>query len=193
MKIVFATHNSNKAKEVGALLPEGFEILTLSDIGFNEEIPETALTLEGNALIKARTIKEKTGFDCFADDTGLEVNALNRRPGVHSARFAGEQRSDSDNMSRLLLELKEHQDRSARFRTVIALIIGNNETMFEGMVSGSIRHEGAGTNGFGYDPVFEPEQCGNTFAELTLEEKNKMSHRARAFKQLVEYLKSSSF
>jgi XTP/dITP diphosphohydrolase len=190
MKIVFATHNANKAKEIAAVLPQGLELLTLSDIGFEEDIPETAPNLEGNALIKARTIKERTGFDCFADDTGLEVLQLNNDPGVHSARYAGDQRSDSDNISKLLQNLDRIEDRTARFRTVIALILDGKEMLFEGIVEGKIRKTPVGTNGFGYDPIFEPENCGLTFAELSLKEKNQRSHRARAFEQLIQYLKN---
>jgi XTP/dITP diphosphohydrolase len=190
MKIVFATHNANKAKEIAAVLPQGLELLTLSDIGFEEDIPETALTLEGNARLKARTIKEKTGYDCFADDTGLEVLALNNEPGVHSARYAGEHRSDEENISKLLSNLKETDNRSARFRTAIVLIMNDQELLFEGIVEGKILETKKGTNGFGYDPVFEPEDCGKSFAELSLSEKNERSHRARAMKQLIAHLNS---
>lgn len=187
-KLVFATHNANKAKEIAAILPDDYEVLTLDDIDFLDDIPETADTLQGNALIKARTIFEKTGLNCFADDTGLEVYALGNAPGVHSARFAGEQRSDDENISKLLQELDNKSDRKARFRTVIALILDGKEFLFEGIVEGEIRREATGMNGFGYDPVFSPENEKKTFAEMTLEEKNKMSHRARAFKKLTEFL-----
>lgn len=186
--LVFATHNANKAHEISALLPDSIKILTLSEINFHDDIQETADTLEGNALIKARTIKEATGYDCFADDTGLEVVALGGRPGVHSARYAGEQRSDEANISKLLSELENVEDRSARFRTVIALLLNGEEYLFEGIVNGKIRTSEYGSNGFGYDPVFEPEDCGTTFAQQTLEEKNKRSHRARAFKNLCDFL-----
>lgn len=187
-KLVFATHNANKAKEIVAILPDDYEVLTLDDIDFLDDIPETADTLQGNALIKARTIFEKTGLNCFADDTGLEVYALGNAPGVHSARYAGEQRSDDENISKLLQELDNKSDRKARFRTVIALILDGKEFLFEGIVEGEIRREATGNNGFGYDPVFSPENEKKTFAEMTLEEKNQMSHRARAFKKLTEFL-----
>ncbi len=187
-QLVFATHNANKAKEIAALLPKEFEVLTLSDIGFHEDIPETADTLEGNSLIKANTVKQKTGYDCFADDTGLEVAALNNAPGVHSARYAGEQRSDEDNIRKLLLQLQGKDDRSARFRTVITLILNGETHIFEGIVNGKIHESVSGTNGFGYDPVFEPENTGKTFAQMSMDEKNEMSHRARAFQNMVEFL-----
>lgn len=187
-KLVFATHNANKAKEIAAILPDDYEVLTLDDIDFLDDIPETADTLQGNALIKARTIFEKTGLNCFADDTGLEVYALGNAPGVHSARYAGEQRSDDQNISKLLQELDNKSDRKARFRTVIALLLDGKEFLFEGIVEGEIRREATGNNGFGYDPVFSPENEKKTFAEMTLEKKNKMSHRARAFKKLTEFL-----
>ncbi len=187
-KLVFATHNANKAKEIAAILPDDYEVLTLDDIDFLDDIPETADTLQGNALIKARTIFEKTGLNCFADDTGLEVYALGNAPGVHSARYAGEQRSDDENISKLLRELDNKSDRKARFRTVIALLLDGKEFLFEGIVEGEIRREAIGKNGFGYDPIFEPENAGKTFAEMSLDEKNKMSHRARAFKKLTEFL-----
>src|SRR5690606_32924786 len=152
--------------------------LSLSDIDFHEDIPETADTLEGNAWIKARTIKEKTGFDCFADDTGLEVFALDMQPGVFSARYAGSERSDEANIDKLLEELESKSDRSAQFRTAIALIIEGKEELFEGRVQGQILNEKRGVHGFGYDPVFEPENCGQSFAEQSMEEKNQRSHRA---------------
>lgn len=190
--LVFASHNENKVREIRSLLPDSFEILSLSDIGFHEDIPETADTLEGNAWIKARTIKEKTGYDCFADDTGLEVFALDMQPGVYSARYAGSERSDEANISKLLSELKSKFDKRAQFRTAIALIFNEEEQLFEGCVEGQILAERRGENGFGYDPVFEPENCGSSFAEQTLEEKNQRSHRARAFAQLKAYLEAKS-
>lgn len=190
-KLVFASHNENKVREIRALLPDSFDILSLSDIDFHEDIPETADTLEGNAWIKARTIKEKTGYDCFADDTGLEVFALDMQPGVYSARYAGKERSDEANIKKLLDELKSKSDRGAQFRTAIALIYEGREELFEGRVEGQILTAKRGENGFGYDPVFEPENCGKSFAEQSLEEKNQRSHRARAFAQLKLFLERS--
>ena len=189
MEIVFATNNAHKLSEIRAILGEDFRILSLADIGCHDDIPETADTLEGNALIKARWVKERYGFDCFADDTGLEVAALGGRPGVHTARYAFPDRHDPvANTRKLLAELDGKTDRSARFRTVIALVQGTDETLFEGIVDGRIAPEERGTEGFGYDPVFEPEGLGLTFAELGVETKNSMSHRARAVKRLAEYL-----
>ena len=190
MEIVFATNNAHKLSEIRAILGEDFRILSLADIGCHDDIPETAETLEGNALIKARWVKERYGFDCFADDTGLEVAALGGRPGVHTARYAFPDRHDPEaNTRKLLAELDGQTDRSARFRTVIALVQGTDETLFEGIVDGRIAPEERGTEGFGYDPVFEPEGLGLTFAELGVETKNSMSHRARAVKRLAEYLR----
>ena len=190
MEIVFATNNAHKLSEIRAILGEDFRILSLADIGCHDDIPETADTLEGNALIKARWVKERYGFDCFADDTGLEVAALGGRPGVHTARYAFPDRHDPvANTRKLLAELDGQTDRSARFRTVIALVQGTDETLFEGIVDGRIAPEERGTEGFGYDPVFEPEGLGQTFAELGVETKNSMSHRARAVKRLAEYLR----
>ena len=190
MEIVFATNNAHKLSEIRAILGEDFRILSLADIGCHDDIPETADTLEGNALIKARWVKERYGFDCFADDTGLEVAALGGRPGVHTARYAFPDRHDPvANTRKLLAELDGQTDRSARFRTVIALVQGTDETLFEGIVDGRIAPGERGTEGFGYDPVFEPEGLGLTFAELGVETKNSMSHRARAVKRLAEYLR----
>lgn len=190
MEIVFATNNAHKLSEIRAILGEDFRILSLADIGCHDDIPETADTLEGNALIKARWVKERYGFDCFADDTGLEVAALGGRPGVHTARYAFPDRHDPvANTRKLLAELDGQADRSARFRTVIALVQGTDETLFEGIVDGRIAPGERGTEGFGYDPVFEPEGLGLTFAELGVETKNSMSHRARAVKRLAEYLR----
>ena len=190
MEIVFATNNAHKLSEIRAILGEDFRILSLADIGCHDDIPETADTLEGNALIKARWVKERYGLDCFADDTGLEVAALGGRPGVHTARYAFPDRHDPvANTRKLLAELDGKDDRSARFRTVIALVQGSDETLFEGIVDGRIAPGERGTEGFGYDPVFEPEGLGLTFAELGVETKNSMSHRARAVKRLAEYLR----
>lgn len=187
MKLLFATSNINKAKELEKLMPEGIELLTLRDIELTEDIPETSDTIEGNAKQKADYIKNNLGLDCFADDTGLEVNALNGEPGVRSARYAGEQRSDEDNMN-LLLKNLEGKDRSARFKTVIALHLNGVYKEFEGIVEGKIRTEKIGEQGFGYDPIFEPENLGRTFAQMNTEEKNQYSHRARAFAKLLAYL-----
>ncbi|MFZ4454990.1 MAG: non-canonical purine NTP diphosphatase [Bacteroidales bacterium] len=189
-KIVFATNNKHKLEEVSSILNGKVEILSLSDIGCFDEIPETANTLEGNALLKAQFVKQKFGFDCFADDTGLEVEALNNAPGVYSARYAGEQRSAVDNMDKLLTELSGKANRKARFRTVIALIEGDSETIFEGFVSGEITREKIGEAGFGYDPIFRPDGYNNTFAELGLDAKNKISHRAKAVEKLIAYFQS---
>lgn len=192
MKIVFATSNQNKAIEISKLLPHDFEILTLNDLNLEEEIPETAETLEGNAHLKAQYVVERFNLPCFADDTGLEIVALENRPGVRSARYAGEHRSDEDNMNRVLEELKNESNRNARFRTLIALHLPNNKMEFEGIVEGKILKEKAGSQGFGYDPIFSPEQETRSFAQMSLNEKNTMSHRARAFAKMIEYLNLSS-
>lgn len=190
MKIVFATNNSHKLSEVSAILGAEVQILSLADIGCHEDIPETADTLEGNALQKARFVHERYGMDVFADDTGLEVAALGGRPGVHTARYAFPDRNDTEaNTDKILGELEGVADRSARFRTVIALILGGREYLFEGVVEGEIATVRRGTEGFGYDPVFVPEETGKTFAELGVEVKNQFSHRSRAVRKLVEFLK----
>ena len=189
MKIVFATNNAHKLSEIKAILGDRMEILSLADIDCHDDIPETADTLEGNALIKARWVYERYGLDCFADDTGLEVEALNGGPGVHTARYAYPDRHDPEaNTQKLLAELKESDNRRARFRTAIALILNGEEHLFEGIVNGKISTEKRGTEGFGYDPVFSPEETGKTFAELGVEVKNQISHRARAVAKLAEYL-----
>ena len=190
MNLIFATHNQNKVEEISSLLPDNFVIKSLSDLNFKEEIPETADTLEENALIKVRTIFNKFQENCFADDTGLEVEALDGGPGVHSARYAGEEKSAENNIEKLLQSLKKCDNRSAQFRTVIALIFNREEYLFEGVVKGIITREKKGKNGFGYDPVFQPENYALNFAQLNMEEKNKISHRARAFEKLIEFLKS---
>lgn len=192
MKIVFATSNQNKAREIAKLLPKDFEILTLNDLEITEEIPETAETLEGNAHLKAQYIFERFGIPCFADDTGLEIEALNNRPGVYSARYAGAARSDEANMQRVLEELQAHSNRSARFRTVIALYLPKEQKEFEGIVEGTILANKQGDHGFGYDPIFCPEGENRSFAEMTMEEKNTMSHRARAFAKMIDFLKAST-
>ncbi len=189
MKLVFATNNAHKLDEIRAILGNKIEILSLNDINCHDEIPETADTLEGNALQKAMYIKEHYGYDCFADDTGLEVSALGGAPGVHTARYAENTDHDSEaNMNKLLRELEGKNDRSAQFRTVIALLLNGEQHLFEGIVKGDILTEKRGSEGFGYDPVFSPEQYSESFAELGAEVKNKISHRARAVAKLVEYL-----
>ncbi len=193
MKLVFATNNAHKLEEIRAILGTDIEILSLADIDCHDDIPETAETLQGNALIKARWVKERYGFDCFADDTGLEVSALGGAPGVHTARYAYPDRHDPEaNTQKLLEALKNKNDRSARFRTVVALIYKGEEHLFEGIVEGHISTEKRGTEGFGYDPVFSPEDTGLTFAELGTEVKNRISHRARAVQQLVDFLKRTN-
>ena len=188
-KIVFATNNSHKLAEIRAMLPQGIDVLSLADINCHVDIPETADPLEGNALQKAQFIYENYGYDCFADDTGLEVDALDGAPGVHTARYAGEQHDTEANTDKLLSELKEKNSRRARFRTIIALIEKGEVHLFEGVVDGEIATERRGADGFGYDPVFIPEDTGKTFAELGVSVKNKISHRARAVCKLMNYLR----
>jgi XTP/dITP diphosphohydrolase len=188
-KLVFATNNAHKLAEIRDMVGHSFDILSLADIGCHDDIPETADTLEGNALIKARYVAERYALDCFADDTGLEVAALGGAPGVHTARYAYPDRHDPEaNTRKLLAALEGSDDRRAAFRTVIALIIDGEEHLFEGRVDGEIATEERGTEGFGYDPVFIPEDKGLTFAELGVAAKNAISHRARAVHQLCEFL-----
>lgn len=189
MQLVFASNNKNKIKEIQSLLPDDIQILSLEDIGCFEDIAETADTIEGNAILKANYVTEKYGYDCFADDSGLEVNVLNGAPGVISARYAGAQRNDHDNMDKLLRELESKSDRSANFKTVIALNLNEKQELFTGKIFGEITFEKKGTNGFGYDPVFQPEGFSDTFAQLSFEEKGQISHRAKAVAQLIAYLK----
>lgn len=192
MKIVFATNNKHKLEEIKDILGKDFEIVSLAEIGCHEDIPETGLTLEENARQKSTYIVEHYNHDCFADDTGLEVDALNGEPGVHSARYAEGTDHDSEaNMRKLLSKMANVKDRTARFRTVISLIINGVEHQFEGRVEGSIATEKHGKEGFGYDPIFIPEGYDKSFAELGEEVKNQISHRARAVKKLAEYLSSS--
>ena len=192
MKIVFATNNKHKLEEIKDILGKDFEIVSLAEIGCHEDIPETGLTLEENARQKSTYIVEHYNHDCFADDTGLEVDSLNGEPGVHSARYAEGTDHDSEaNMSKLLSKMSNVKDRTARFRTVISLIINGVEHQFEGRVEGRIATEKHGTEGFGYDPIFIPEGYDKSFAELGEEVKNQISHRARAVKKLAEYLSSS--
>ncbi|TDP57571.1 non-canonical purine NTP diphosphatase [Flavobacterium dankookense] len=188
MKLVFASNNKNKIKEIALLLPNEIEILSLEDIGCFEEIPETAETIEGNAIIKANYITEKFGYNCFADDTGLEVDALNGEPGVYSARYAGEQKNANDNMDKLLFDLRYKVNRKANFKTVICLNLNGAQHLFTGVINGKIIEEKIGTNGFGYDPIFAADGYEKTFAELSLEEKAVISHRGLAVKQLIEFL-----
>jgi XTP/dITP diphosphohydrolase len=190
MKIVFASNNTNKIREINHILGNSFTLLSLQDISMDADIPENEMTLEENALVKARHIFRATGMNVFADDTGLEVEALNGRPGVHSARFAGIARNSEANIEKLLLLLKDKPNRRARFRTVIALIFDSREYIFEGIIEGTIINERRGSKGFGYDPVFVPEGKNQTFAEMNLDEKNRISHRSRAFKKLKLFLKN---
>jgi len=187
-QIVFATNNKHKLEEIRNILDNALNILSLDDINCHEDIPETGNTIEENALIKARYIKEKYGYDCFADDTGLEIKSLNNEPGVYSARYAGNDHNSEKNMQKVLENLKGKNDRSACFRTCIALITGNNEYLFEGKIKGEIITEKKGESGFGYDPIFVPDGYTQTFAELGNDIKNKISHRALAVKKLINFL-----
>ena len=189
MKLVFATNNKHKLQEVRDIIGSGVEVLSLNDIDCHDDIPETADTLQGNALIKARYIYEKYGIDCFADDTGLEVEALGGEPGVYSARYAGEECDSEANMHKLLHNLTGKKNRIAQFRTVIALIIDGKEMLFNGIVKGTITEEKCGTSGFGYDPVFIPEGFSESFAQMGNVVKNSISHRYRATQELSNYLK----
>lgn len=191
MKLVFATNNRHKLDEVRAIVGNRVEVLSLNDIGCHDDIPETADTLQGNALIKARYIHEKFGVDCFADDTGLEVEALDGAPGVYSARYAGEECDSEANMQKLLQNLTGKSNRNAQFRTVIALIIKGEEKLFNGIVKGTITEEKRGDSGFGYDPVFIPEGFSESFAQMSGDMKNSISHRYRATLELSNYLKEN--
>lgn len=188
MKLIFATHNPNKFKEIQSLLPKNIELLSLDDIGCDKEIPETAETITGNALQKARYVKENHGHDCFSDDTGLEVKALHGEPGIYSARYAGETKNDEANMKKLLRAMKDESNRSARFITVIALILNGEEFLFEGICEGKIIREKRGNTGFGYDPIFVPSAQNKSFAEMGLSEKNKLGHRGKAVRKLIDFL-----
>jgi XTP/dITP diphosphohydrolase len=188
MKLVFATNNLNKLSEIRSLAPIGIEILSLKDINCNEELPETNPTLQENALQKARYVFNNYGFNCFADDTGLEIEALDGDPGVYSARYAGENCSAEDNMRKVLDKLAVGQRRSAKFRTVIALIIDRKDTLFEGECKGRITKTKSGKKGFGYDPIFMPDGFRKTFAEMTKKDKGAISHRGKAVEKLVKYL-----
>lgn len=193
MKLVFASNNKNKIQEIQTLVPNTIQIVSLEEIGCFEDIPETADTIEGNAILKANYVTEKYGYDCFADDTGLEVEALNGAPGVYSARYAGEQKDANDNMDKLLFELKDKTNRKANFKTVIALNLKGKQNLFSGIIHGKIIEEKIGTNGFGYDPIFVADGYEKTFAELSMEEKSTISHRGIAVKQLIEYFTKNNF
>ena len=188
MKLVFVTNNPHKLQEINQLLDDSTELLSLSDINCFEEIPENQETIEGNAAEKSFYIWNKYGINCFADDTGLEIEALNGEPGVYSARYAGEEKSPEKNMDLVLQKLSEIKNRKARFKTVISLVMDGKETQFEGIVNGRILEEKRGKTGFGYDPIFQPEESHLSFAEMPVDEKNKISHRGRAVQKLVDYL-----
>lgn len=191
MQLVFASNNPNKILEIQDMLPESIKILSLAEIGCHEDIPETADTIEGNAILKADYVTQNYGYDCFADDTGLEVNALNGEPGVYSARYAGEQKNAGDNMDKLLRALTNKTDRNAQFKTVIALNLNGGQHLFTGIVEGEIIHEKIGNQGFGYDPIFKSSGHERTFAQLSLDEKAQISHRGKAVKKMVEFLLNS--
>ncbi len=188
MKLVFATNNKNKIKEIKNLLSDSIELLRLEDINCLEDIPETSDSIAGNALQKAQYVYNKYGYNCFADDTGLEIESLNGEPGIYSARYAGEQRDANDNMDKVLANLKDKTNRKAHFKTVIALIIDGKETLFEGVAEGEITPSKSGSEGFGYDPIFKPNNYNITFSEMNLEEKNKISHRGKAVRLLTQHL-----
>ena len=192
MKIVFATNNPNKLKEIQSLIPKEIEIISLNEIGCNEDIPETGDSLEANAFQKAHYIKDNFNYDCFADDTGLEIDELNGDPGVYSARYAGPERNANANMNKVLNELKGKKNRKAQFRTAIALILKGEEHLFEGKVEGYISKDKQGNEGFGYDPIFIPENDIRSFAQMSMQEKGAISHRGRAVKKLVAYLNNLS-
>jgi XTP/dITP diphosphohydrolase len=190
MEIVFATHNQHKLLEVQQLIPKSIRLLSLTDIGCNQEIPETASTLEGNAKLKANYVTEHYGYDCFADDTGLEVDALYGAPGVYSARYAGSINDSALNMQKLLVNLDGELNRRARFKTVIALNLKGKQYLFEEVCKGEILYQRQGEKGFGYDPIFKPLGSAQSFAEMTLAEKSRVSHRGKAVEQLVSFLSS---
>ncbi len=192
MKLVFATSNPHKLEEIRNIIPEGIEVTGLSEIGFAGELPETQDTIKGNAIQKAEALFESYRIDCFAEDTGLEIDALGGAPGVHSARYAGNARSSQANMQKVLEEMKGTVNRGARFRTVIALILDGQMHTFEGIVEGTILEDPKGEGGFGYDPVFQPEGYDRSFGELPAEIKNKISHRARATAKLISFLETIS-
>lgn len=194
LKLVFATNNKNKIKEIKHLIGNSIELLSLEDIGCLEDIPETSDTIQGNAIQKAKYVYDNYGYNCFADDTGLEIDELNGEPGIYSARYAGEQRNPEDNMNKVLEKLNDATNRNAQFKTVIALIINGEISCFEGIVKGEMTRVRSGEEGFGYDPIFKPKGYDITYSEMNLELKNKISHRALATHQLIEHLqKMSSF
>ena len=188
LQLVFATNNKNKIKEIKKLIGDSIELLSLADINCSEDIPETSDTIAGNALQKAQYVFEKYGYNCFADDTGLEIESLNSEPGIYSARYAGTQRDANDNMAKVLTNLKDEVNRNAHFKTVIALIIDGNESLFEGIAEGEITETKSGSKGFGYDPIFKPIGYETTFSEMSLDEKNEISHRGKAVRQLSTFL-----
>ena len=193
MKLIFASHNEHKTTEIRQLLPPDIQLLSLNDLNYHDEIEESATTLEGNALLKATHVFTLFKLPCFADDSGLEVEALDNRPGVYSARFAGEPKNDDRNIAKLLDDLKESTNRSARFRTVITLILPTTSLSFEGIIEGEITHEKKGSNGFGYDPVFQPIESSITFAQMSMEQKNTISHRALALEKMISFLSLNKF
>lgn len=193
MKLIFASHNEHKTTEIRQLLPPEIQLLSLNDLNYHDEIKESAATLEGNALLKATHVFTLFKLPCFADDSGLEVEALDNRPGVYSARYAGEPKNDERNIAKLLDDLKESTNRSARFRTVITLILPTTSLSFEGIIEGEITHEKKGSNGFGYDPVFQPIESSITFAQMSMEQKNTISHRALALEKMISFLSLNKF
>ena len=193
MKLIFASHNEHKTTEIRQLLPPDIQLLSLNDLNYHDEIEESAATLEGNALLKATHVFTLFKLPCFADDSGLEVEALDNRPGVYSARYAGEPKNDERNIVKLLDDLKESANRSARFRTVITLILPTTSLSFEGIIEGEITHEKKGSNGFGYDPVFQPIESSITFAQMSMEQKNTISHRALALEKMISFLSLNKF
>lgn len=192
MKLVFASNNKNKIAEIQQQVGSQFQIVSLEDIGCFVDIPETSETIEGNAILKANYVTENFGLPCFADDTGLEIKALNNEPGVYSARYAGEQKNTEDNMNLVLEKLKTHTNRKAQFKTIIALNINNQQHLFEGIVKGEITTKKSGNKGFGYDPIFQPEGFSTTFAEMTMEQKAVISHRGIAVQKLINFLTNLS-
>lgn len=191
MKLVFASNNQNKIKEIQQLVSNTIEILSLKDINCTEDIPETGLTIEENAILKANYISERYGYDCFADDSGLEIDFLNGAPGVYSARYAGDDKNDANNIQKVLTELADSNNRKANFKTVICLNIGSEQHLFTGIINGKIINDCIGNNGFGYDPIFVPDGYDTTFAQMTIEEKSTISHRAKAVNKLIHFLKNS--
>lgn len=192
MNLIFATQNQNKAKEIQLLMPDGISVLTLNDIDCQEDIPETENTLEGNAALKSAYVVELYQKDCFADDTGLEIESLNNEPGVLSARYAGPNNDSNANMDLVLEKMEGENNRNAQFRTIISLQLSGEKHLFEGIVKGTIRNSKSGTEGFGYDPIFQPDGYDITFSEMSMEEKNSISHRGKAIRKLVNFLTSKN-